>query len=80
MSPWNEIFIFDIRFDCRKMHGSLDAYSSFDRYDGHDSHDKFSIPRQAGKGLILPKNLLLADASMVFYLQLCRHTVCRKLV
>ena len=33
-------------------------------------------PRQAGKGLILPEDFLLADASMVFYLQQCRHTVC----
>ena len=33
-------------------------------------------PRQAGKGLILPKDFLLADASMVFHLQQCRHTLC----
>ena len=33
-------------------------------------------PRQAGKGLILPEEFLLADASMVFHLQQCRHTVC----
>ena len=32
-------------------------------------------PRQAGKGLILLENFLLADASMVFHLQQCRHTV-----
>ena len=34
-------------------------------------------PRQAGKGLILPEDFLLADASMGFHLQQCRHTVCR---
>ena len=32
--------------------------------------------RQAGKGLILSKDFLLADASMVFHFQQCRHTVC----
>ena len=35
-------------------------------------------PRQAGKGLILPEDFLLADASMVFHLQQCRHIVCRE--
>ena len=30
-------------------------------------------PRQAGKGLILPEDLLLADASMFFHLQQCRR-------
>ena len=35
-------------------------------------------PRQARKGLSLPKNFLLADASMGFHLQQCRHTVCVK--
>ena len=34
-------------------------------------------PRQAEKRLILPENFLLADASMVFQLQQCRHMVCR---
>ena len=34
-----------------------------------------AAPRQAGKGLILPEDFLLADASMVFHLQQCRHTV-----
>ena len=33
-------------------------------------------PRQAGKGLILPKEFLLADASIVFHLQQCGYTVC----
>ena len=33
-------------------------------------------PKQVGKGLILPEDLLLADASMVFHIQQCRHTVC----
>ena len=33
-------------------------------------------PRQAGKGLILPKDFLLANASIVFHLQQCRHRVC----
>ena len=49
-------------------------------YDGHDSHNKFSIPGQDGKGLILSEDLLLVDASIVFHLQLYRHTVCRELV
>ena len=33
-------------------------------------------PRQVGKCLILPKNFLLADTSMVIYLLQCRYTVC----
>ena len=37
-----------------------------------------SAPRQAGKGLILPEDFLLADASMVFHLQQCRHTGCKE--
>ena len=32
--------------------------------------------RQARKSLILPEDILLADASMIFHLQQCRHTVC----
>ena len=40
------------------------------------SKSSAGAPRQAEKGLILPKDLLLADASMVFYLQQCRHMVC----
>ena len=35
-------------------------------------------PRQAGKVLILLEDFLLADASMGFYLQQCRYTVCRE--
>ena len=35
-------------------------------------------PRLAGKGLILPEDFLLADASMGFHFQQCRHTVCVK--
>ena len=35
-------------------------------------------PKQAGKGLILPEDFLLADASMVFHLQQCRHTGCKE--
>ena len=35
-----------------------------------------AAPRQATKGLILPEDFLLADASMAFHLQQCRHTVC----
>ena len=35
-------------------------------------------PRQVEKGLILPEDFLLADASMGFHLQKCRHTVCRE--
>ena len=54
------------------------SYDDFDSQYGGDSHDKFNAPGQAGKGLILPEDLLLADASMVFHLQQCRHTVCRE--
>ena len=57
------------------MHISLEVYNDFDSHDGHDSHNKFLISGQAGKGLILSKDLLLADASMVFHLQQCRHMV-----
>ena len=60
------------------MHVSLDVHNGFDSHDGHNSHDKFLIPGQAGKDLILPEDLLLADTSMVFYLQQCRHRVCRE--
>ena len=35
-----------------------------------------SALRQVEKDLIFPKDSLLADASMVFYLQRCKHTVC----
>ena len=37
-----------------------------------------SAPRQAEKGLILPEDFLLVDASMGFHLQQCRYTVCRE--
>ena len=60
------------------MHVGLDVHNCFDSYNGHDSHNKFSVPGQARKGLILREDLLLADASKVFYLQQCRHTVCRE--
>ena len=40
------------------------------------SKSPVDAPRQAGKGLILPEDFLLADASMVFHLQQCRHTIC----
>ena len=35
-----------------------------------------ATPKQAGKGLILPEDFLLADATMVFHLQQCRHIIC----
>ena len=73
-------FTSDTWFDSRKRHGGLDAHNGFDSHNGHDSHDKFSIPGQDGKSLILPGKLLLADASMVFFFQLCRYTVCKELV
>ena len=60
------------------MHVSLEVHDSFDSHDGHNSLDKFLIPGQAGKGLILSEDFLLADASMVFHLQQCRHTVCKE--
>ena len=37
------------------------------------SKSSAGAPRQAWKGLILPEDLLLADASMVFHLQQCRR-------
>ena len=43
---------------------------------GFDSHGRFYAPRQAGKGLLLLEEFLLANASMVFHLQQCRHAVC----
>ena len=46
------------------MHVSLDVHNGFDSHDGHNSHGKFLSPGQAGKGLILSEDLLLADASM----------------
>ena len=51
------------------MHISLEVHNGFDSHDGHDSHNKFLIPGQAGKGLILLEDHLLADTSMVFHLQ-----------
>ena len=73
--PRNALFVFDTWFNSKKRYVGLDG---FDSQDGHNSHDKFNTPGQAGKGLIIPKDLLLADASMVFHLQQCRHTVCRE--
>ena len=40
------------------------------------SKSPVGTPRQAGKGLILPKDFLLADVGMVFHLCQCKHTVC----
>ena len=60
------------------MHVSLEVHNGFDSHDSYDSHDKFLISGQAGKGLILSEDLLLTDASMVFHLQQCRHTVCKE--
>ena len=77
--PWNKFFAFDTQSSLkrsRKRYVSFDSHNRFDSYDGHDSHDKFSNPGQAGKGLILPEDLLLADTSMVFHLQQFRHMVC----
>ena len=54
------------------------SHAGFNDQYGHDSHDKFNTPGQAGKGLIISEDLLLADASMVFHLQQCRDTVCRE--
>ena len=66
------VLAFNTRFDSGKI------YNGFDSHSGHDSHNKFSVLGQVGKGLIFPDNLLLADASMVFHLQHCRHTGCRE--
>ena len=57
---------------------SHNSHNGFDNQYGHNSHNKFNASGQAGKGLILPKDLLLADISMVFYLQQFRDTVCSK--
>ena len=46
------------------MHVSLDVHNGFDSHNSHDSHDKFNALGQAGKGLIIPEDLLSADASM----------------
>ena len=40
------------------------------------SRSSAGAQRQAAKGLIFPEDFLLADASMVFHLQQCRHTIC----
>ena len=60
------------------MHISLEIHNGFDSYDGHNSHNKFLIHGQAKKGLILSEDFLLADASMVFHLQQCKHMVCKE--
>ena len=52
-------------------------YNGFDSHNGHDSHEKFNALGQAEKGLIILEDLLLADTSMVFHFQQCRHIVCR---
>ena len=59
----------------KKSRRSPDGFN--DQY-GHDSHDKFTASGQTGKGLIIPEDLLLADASIVFHFQQCRHLVCRE--
>ena len=57
--------------------------------NGYNGHDKFFVPRQTGKGLILPEDpfwwptperrwSIPGDAFP--HPQLCRHTVCRELV
>ena len=56
-----------VGFDDQGGHDSHDGFDGqygHDSQDGHNSHDKFLIPGQAGKGLILSEDLLLADASM----------------
>ena len=60
------------------MNVGFDGQYNHDSQDGHNSHDKFNAPRQAGKSLINLEDFLLADASMVFHLQQCGHTVCRE--
>ena len=52
------------------------AMLDFNSQNGQNSHDKLNAPGQAGKGMIYPEDLLLADAIMGFHLQRCRHTVC----
>ena len=60
------------------MNVGFDGQYGHNSQDGHNSHDNFNAPGQAGKGLIIPEDLLLADASMIFHLQQCRHMVCRE--
>ena len=70
-----------ILFD-RKSGGSFRLcvnYRGPHNIPGHvnfDGHGRSYAPRQAEKGLILSEDLLLADASIIFHLQQCRHTVC----
>ena len=70
-----------ILFD-RKSSGSFRSYVNYrgpynvPGHVGFDGHGRSYALRQAGKGLILLEDFLLADASMVFHLQQCRHTVC----
>lgn len=41
----------------------------------YNGSNKFFTSRQTGKSLIFRKNFLLANASMVFHHQQCKHTV-----
>ena len=50
--------IFDTQFDSGKMNVGFDGLYS------HDSHDKFNALGLARKSLIIPEDLLSADASM----------------
>ena len=60
------------------MYDGFHSHDGFDNYNGHDSNNKFSAPRQVRKGLVLLEDLLLADVSMVLYLQQCRYMVCKE--
>ena len=64
----------------KDMYNVFDSYNGFDSYNNHNNHNKFTTLWQAGNSLIFPEDFWLADASMVFQLQLCKYTVCRKLV
>ena len=50
------------------MYDGFNSHDGVASHNGHDNHDKFIAPGQAGKGLILPEDFWLADASMVFHL------------
>ena len=60
------------------MNVGFNGQYGHDSQYGYNIHNKFNAPGQAGKGLVIPEDLLLADASIVFHLQQCRHMVCRE--
>ena len=71
------------------MSKTVVTYKTANVQNGYNGHDKFFVPRQTGKGLILPEDLfwwptperrwsIPGDAFP--HPQMCRHTVYRELV